>query len=181
MADFNYELLLETFGDTLEKISEDTGKQEENNIYLTASQKRIINFDKFTHSIAEEINPNNRPKSCDGLLKLNNNYYFIEFKNGRIRERQEGYEIREKILESILLFLEQINQTISYSRDNCYFVLVYNVNSAAKGSNKNGIDKIINKLDNRIHLDKYEKIYLKRTFVYTIDDFNKNFVQKHGL
>ena len=182
MAEFNYEVLLEAFGDTLEKLSEDTSKQsEKTNIYLTTSQKRVINFDKFTHSIAEKINPDNRPKSCDVLLEFNDNYYFIEFKNGRIREKHEGYEIREKILESILLFLEQINQTISYSRNKCNFILVYNIDSATKGNNQNGINKIANKLDNRIHLNKYEKIYLKRTFIYTIDEFNKNFIEKYGL
>lgn len=182
MADFNYDVLLETFGDTLEKLSEDTSKKnEKENIYLTTSQIRVIDFDKFTHSIAEKLNPNNRPKSCDVLLKFNENYYFIEFKNGRIREKHEGYEIREKILESILLFLEQINKTISYSRDKCNFILVYNKNCSCKGNNQNGINKIINKLDNLIHLNKYEKIYLKRSFVYTIEEFNKNFIEKFNL
>ena len=178
MPEFNYESLLETFGDTLEKLSEDTSKQsEEGNVYLTKSKTKVINFDNFSHSIAESINPNNRPASCDVLLKLNNYYYFIEFKNGRIDE-DEQYAIREKILESILVFLEQINQTISYSRNNCYFILVYNRNTVVK---RNGLERITNRIYNLIHLNKYEKMYLKRAFVYSIEDFNKFFIERYGL
>jgi len=88
----------------------------------------------------------------------------------------EAYEIREKILESLLLFLEQLDQTICYSRYHCYFILVYNSNSANKGKKQGCYEGIVNSLDKFTRLNKYEGIYLKRTFVYSIDEFNKCFV-----
>ena len=178
MIEFIYDVLLQTFGDTLEKLSEDTSKRSEaGNVYLTESKTKVINFDKFSHSIAENINPHDRPASCDVLLKLSENFYFIEFKNGSL-EKDEPYEIREKILESILVFLEQINKTISYSRNYCYFILVYNKKTALKRS---GLDKITNTLYKLVHLNKYEKMYIKKASVFSIEDFNKYFIDKYGL
>jgi hypothetical protein len=182
MPEFDYESILTVFGDTLEQISEDTSKKtKEESVYLTASKTRAVDLDRFTHSIIEELNPHNRPKSCDALLKLNGKeYYFIEFKNGRIEEI-EAYEIREKFLVSALLFLEQINETICYSRTNCYFILVCNTNIAKRGKKQEGKEKIKNSLFKLVNLRKYEDIFIKRAFVYSIGEFDKNFIRKHGF
>jgi hypothetical protein len=182
MLEFDYEKMLTEFGDTLEKLSEDTSKKtQEESVYLTASKERVVDFDRFTHSIIEELNPHNRPKSCDALLKLNRNeYYFIEFKNGRIKEI-EAYEIREKFLVSMMLFLEQINQTICYSRANCYFILVCNTNIANRGKKQEGKENIRNSLIKLINLRKYEDIFIKRAFVYTVGEFDEKFIRKYGF
>jgi len=182
MPDFDYNAILNEFGDTLENLSVDTSREHEiGKIYLTSSKYRAIGFDNFVHSLAEPMVPHNRPKSCDVLIKINDYYYFIEFKNGRIKEEPEGYEIREKVLESLLLFLNEVNQTISYSRNNCYFILVYNANSTGKKKKPKGLIQIENKIDSLTHLKKYETIYMKRIFIFSTDEFDKYFIKKHRL
>jgi hypothetical protein len=182
MPVFDYDAILNEFGDTLENLSVDTSREREIGIlYLTSSKQKAVGFDNYIHSIAEPLVPHNRPKSCDVLIKVNDNYYFIEFKNGRIREEPEGYEIREKVLESLLLFLDIIDQTISYSRQNCYFILVYNEDVIGKSKKPKGLIQIENKIDMLTHIKKYESIYMKRTYFFSKDEFEKYFIKKYCL
>jgi hypothetical protein len=182
MPNFDYNTILKEFGDTLENLSTDTSREhEKGKKYLTSSKHKAIGFDNYVHSIAEPLVPHNRPKSCDVLIKINNDYYFIEFKNGRIKEEPDGYEIREKVLESLLLFLGEIDQTISYSRKNCCFILVYNANATGNSKKPKGLIKIENKIDLLTHIKKYEIIYMKRTYIFSNAEFDKYFIKKHSL
>jgi hypothetical protein len=182
MSGFDYDIILSEFGDTLENLSVDTSRERETGrIYLTSSKYKAIGFDNYIHSLVESLVPHNRPKTCDVLIKINENYYFIEFKNGRIKEEPDGYEIREKMLESLLLFLNEIKKTINYSRNNCYFILVYNPEVASRVKKPKGLIQIENKIDNLTHLKKYETIYFKKTSILPINEFDKYFIKKYNL
>lgn len=89
---------------SLEKASED----DQNHVYMVHSQLKVCEFDK------------------DGC-------FFIEFKNGKITDGV-NYEINKKIYDSLFILFDlkymdsngSIVDTISYTRENMTYILVYN-------------------------------------------------------
>ncbi|WP_416487870.1 hypothetical protein [Brachyspira hyodysenteriae] len=69
----------------LKETSEDDSI--DNNIqYMTESTIEVIDFDKVATDYKEISGINNIPKSNDALYISNDCYYFIEFKNGRLKK-----------------------------------------------------------------------------------------------
>ena len=60
--------------------------------------------------------------SVDALLETDENIAFVEFKNGKVNNRN----IKDKIRDSLLLFCDLTKQTISDTRKNLDFIVVYN-------------------------------------------------------
>ncbi|OEJ14040.1 hypothetical protein BFL38_04715 [Brachyspira hampsonii] len=70
--------------DTLKNTSKDFSNK--NNIqYMTESKINVINFDKVVIEYKNKYCIENLTKSNDALYISNENYYFIEFKNGKLK------------------------------------------------------------------------------------------------
>jgi hypothetical protein len=176
MLDVIYQQMLTEFGDTLEKTSEDNGT------FMTASQKKVVNFDEFKSSVAAKYGVRNTPNSCDALyMHARNEWFLIEFKNGKLNQR-DIYQLRGKILQSLLLLTEKLKKTILFTRANLDFILVYNRNK--KHSARIHTGYCLNKLAKTkffpFGLDGLEKLYLKEVNVWTEEEFDTNFVEKYG-
>jgi hypothetical protein len=171
-----YAQMLDEFGDTFERTSE----SDSQSIFMTKSQKRAVNFDKFKDSVVKKHTPKNKPRSCDALYRHSENEWFlIEFKNGKIKKR----EIMEKIFESLLLLTEKLDKTIGFTRKNLTFILVYNEDISKEDETRRGLVKSIYKLTNSqffpFGFDDFEKIYFKEVYEWNKKEFDSNFVKKH--
>lgn len=165
--------------------------------YMTELEYEVINFDKVKDKYLRELTPCPCaiPLSNDALIKKDNEWIFIEFKNGVITNRENG-EIKMKLFESILMFLDVINKTIEYSRSHVTYILVFNeqeLNHSGVSSrfNKNeyleynqipsmgspSFAEIISNLDElagnlgraQFDLERYEKYIFKH--VYTVPKY----------
>jgi hypothetical protein len=184
IADIYHQMLSE-FGDTLEKTSEDSDERvnpKGRGVFMTSSQKRVVNFDKFKESIAAKYAVKNSPNSCDALyMHSENEWFLIEFKNGKIDEKKI-FQVRGKIFQSLLLFSEKLDKTICFTRNNLNFILVYNEEIA-----RIEIGKSLYKLSGDSEfspfglglLDGLQKLYFKEVFVWTKNEFDSKFVTKY--
>ena len=179
----------------------DTSYDPTHKEYMTESPVIAVNFDQAKNDYVEDLRLPESPKSCDALyFHHNGTYYLVEFKNGGI-DNLKCYEIKMKILDSLLILLDQMNKTVSFSRENLSYILVYNedcphtsrmynqVGSSRVsaipqlGSTSPGqvdISKIIsNKAGEhfiRFGLKRYESIYFKAVYTYTKKEFQDHFI-----
>lgn len=116
---------------SLEKASED----DQNHVYMVHSQLKVCEFDKVKEWYVSEKVPMAKPtpKSNDALYFDKDGCFFIEFKNGKITDGV-NYEINKKIYDSLFILFDlkymdsngSIVDTISYTRENMTYILVYN-------------------------------------------------------
>ena len=83
------------------------------------------------------------PKLVDAILQIGGKILFIEFKNGKIKDKQND-SIVIKILESLLMFCDIADCKISQVREVADLILVYNAekNPSHSKSFKNFADEI---------------------------------------
>jgi hypothetical protein len=176
-----YKQMLDEFGDTLEQSSEDDDEKinpKGRGVFMTSSQEKVVNFDKFKKSIAAKFSLNSSPNSCDALyMQSENEWFLIEFKNGKI-DKEKIFQIRGKIFQSLLLLTEKLDRTIRFTRENLSFILVYNENIA-----RIDIGKSLYKLAGNSNffpfgLEGLKKLYFKEVYVWNKKEFDSNFVKK---
>lgn len=107
--------------DSLQKISKDDsgGKIQ----YMTNCQVQMVDFDKVkTAYMNKNHMTEESAKSVDALYQSGENVYMIEFKNGDFSPS----EIKEKCLDSVLIFNSITGKQLEYDRKYLKFILVYN-------------------------------------------------------
>ena len=84
--------------------------------FMTESQLEAINFDTVKTKYANDLVLSEEcAASVDALLETDENIAFVEFKNGKVNNRN----IKDKIRDSLLLFCDLTKQTISDTRLYC--------------------------------------------------------------
>jgi hypothetical protein len=162
-------------------------------IYMTESTLSVVNFDSVKSEYIKDMGLSETPKSSDALFSdERNNYYFIEFKNGRI-DKAKIFEIRLKIFDSLLIFTDIIGKGIGFTRENMNYILVYNEDKNPLDENKGSdiqvsrsrdeiakhfIEKKAKKKYIRFNLERFEKLYFKGVFTLTEGAFENEFVSK---
>jgi hypothetical protein len=133
---------------------------------MTSSQERVVNFDKFKESIVAKYKVNNSPNSCDVLyMRSENEWFLIEFKNGKIDEKKI-FQIRGKIFQSLLLLTEKLDKTIHFTREKLNFILVYNEDIARIDIGKSLFRLAGNSKFFPFGLDGLQKLYFKEICVW---------------
>jgi hypothetical protein len=180
-----YAQMLDEFGDTFEQTSESDSQKDADgrSAFLTSSQKRAVNFDKFKDSIVRKHRPKSKPRSCDALYRHSENEWFlIEFKNGKV-EQKDISEIKEKIFGSLLLLTEKLDKTIGFTREKLTFILVYNEDKNRDIEARREVGKSMYKLANArffpFGFDDFKKIYFKKVYEWNKKEFDSDFVRKY--
>lgn len=164
---------------TLKETSADT-RDNTTTEYMVYSEMEVINFDivktKYMNSLSasEEC-----AKSCDALVQINNDIMFIEFKNGSMKHKNKN--VRDKAKDSLLIFGDITGKTLSYTRKNLVFVLVYNPKQNL--SERPSLDKIIDRINKkadtetiRFELEKLKGVYFRDVHTYTPEEFERNYL-----
>ena len=125
------------FKSTLKELSKDNT----NNEYMTESEEIAIDFDEVKRIYIKDICPQHQPDSNDVLKYIGDEFYFIEFKNGNMKNIKN---LNDKIFESLLMFSDITGKTISYTRIKGHYILVYNYENS-----KNFIRTLIEKRNER--------------------------------
>ena len=189
--------ILKNSTDTLKNISYDNINDE----YITNSQKVAIDFDKVKNLYNNKNNNSFELKSNDALYIVKNNiYYFIEFKNGDLKDYKNklSYTIKKdlqlKIYDSwfILSDIEYldgkkyISNMFSLSKNCILYILVYNSKKNGKliiheRFLNNGKQNLNGHKSRKIDLElfglaKFEKFLLKEVHIYDENEFETKFI-----
>lgn len=92
-----------------------------NQISMIESSQTVIDFDAVKNDYTKDFGLKKTPKSNDALIKRDDQFYFIEFKSGRVNK----HDIMKKIYDSLLILMDIIGEGITFTRGNVSFVLVY--------------------------------------------------------
>lgn len=108
----------------LKELSRDSSKSEPD-CYMTESAFMAINFDKVKTRYLNDLKLSEESaSSVDGILQNDNEIIFVEFKNGKMKN--EKSKVRDKIRDSLLIFCDITQSTISDIRKFGTFILVFN-------------------------------------------------------
>ncbi len=117
---------------TLAKTSVDTS--EGNPVQMTDSDLPAINFDDVKTEYTNKLGLSNQvAASCDALV-LGDKTYLIEFKNGKLAGLMKDVKIKMK--DSLLIYCDITKKTISDTRKDMEFILVYNADNAPHNNPK---------------------------------------------
>lgn len=177
---------------TLKETSLDDGSIEES--YMTDAGNPVIHFDKVKEAYVRNLNPKPQyePRSIDALYIGNGEKVsFIEFKNGKMSNSQI-YGVYQKIYESLLIFCDMTGENISFCRENAEFILVYNKeknreagrekeeNHIQTSESRAEIGRILSRKGKknfvRFGMEKFERLYFRKVFTYTEEEFEREFV-----
>lgn len=108
---------------TLKKTS--LNKPDKNSeIYMTHLELPAIDFDAVKKKYARKFKLKNGPKSNDALVQVGGTVFFIEFKDGNMKN--ERFDVVQKIYDSLLIYCDITKQTISDTRSYMVYIIVYN-------------------------------------------------------
>ncbi len=168
------ELNDDAFKTTLKETSKDDSDKN-NVVYMTNSSLIVTNFDlvktKYTNSL--KLSEENAA-SVDAFVPKGDNVYFIEFKNGKL-QASDKRNVRDKVRDSLLIYNDINNITITENRNSAIFILVYN-----EAKNKNKSDPVVNpvmKLANQekisFGMDRFKNLFFKEVHTYTEAQFEE--------
>lgn len=165
----------------MKEASIDTSEtRSENEKYMVDSEVNVINYDMFLEMFfRKESNFGSyKPASIDALCMVNDQWCFIEFKNGKISTSVKK-EISEKIGHSILTLLKHEQMKINDFCENSIFILVYNENInneiTSAPSKAFTIQHILSKANNtiiRFRLERFKTIYFKDVYTFSKKEFS---------
>ncbi|HEL2554452.1 TPA: hypothetical protein TZ318_000083 [Streptococcus suis] len=96
--------------------------------------KFVINFDSVKDEFCRNFGKRNHVfKSVDAIfINKGDKIILVEFKNNNVKEAN----IKEKLKDSLLIFTNLTNQDLSFCRENCEYIVVYNANYHAQYVNQ---------------------------------------------
>ncbi len=161
---------IKAFHDTLGNCSTDDEHEER----MSTSALQVINFDKVkTAYLNQRGFSEEKARSIDALVNGSDKItYLIEFKNGNVKNENKNIQI--KLRDSILMICDICHCSISNTRDNLAFVLVYNEERANLDVlTKRAINtaNLSGKAASFLQLDRVEGFIVKRVFVLTKETF----------
>ena len=174
----------------------DVSLDDQNNVSMVNSDKKVYNFDLFQTRYFHLFNQRKPLASLDALVENEDDWYFIEFKNGKY-DNKVGKSIKEKISPSLLTFLDVIGETLTFSRKNINFVLVYNAHKNKAYGNLMSKDEIQSSEERnkiKIHLkslsknksfclfglSRYKSVYFRDVFAYNELEFLR-FIEEKAI
>ncbi|MDD7761225.1 MAG: hypothetical protein PT956_01015 [Firmicutes bacterium] len=160
--------------------------------YMTESEYMAINFDKVKEAYVRTRGIYYHPKSSDAIVIDDNKITMIEFKNGVI-DRELTSEIREKMLNSVLIYCDLEDKSLGFTREHVDYILVYNYKKNPFDPNdkkyryqmnvyrdkiKKNIFKKANMRFKQFGLEIYEKYLFNNVLTYSMRDFHDYFTSR---
>lgn len=163
---------------TLKKASLD----EEHSHFMCESELEVVDFDEIPKEYARGREYPCVPKSNDVLyIDKNENWYFVEFKNGKI----DKSDIYRKLYDSIIMLMElNIIPDFDFLRTRTQYILVYNSDKYPYVPKSEALESIyshhLKQADSEkkmFDIWKLEKYLFKETHTYTKELFDERFIQ----
>lgn len=175
------------FWDNRESLKETSkDNSDPNDIqYMTSSETLVVNFDLVKRYYVNGLGlSEEKITSVDAIVPLENRILFVEFKNGKVNNRN----VKDKLRDSLLVFLDIIGENIDFSRSNIDLIVVYNLekNPLPKQDQKGQLqeapsrvsiaDYVMGKARKeliRFDLERYERLYFRNIHTYPKERFDE--------
>ena len=162
---------------TLRKCSYDAAHNE----YMTLSELPVINFDDVkTDYLNHRGYTEEKAHSVDAIVNGPDQLlYMIEFKNGDIKKERKSIQL--KVRDSILLICDICKRSISYTRKEVVFVLVYNEERSHLDWETKRMLRFVNCSGHSIpfmDLDKIEGFIVRKVHMLTVKQFEERLLPK---
>lgn len=170
------------------KTLRETSKDDSNILdiqYMTQSDAEAVDFDMVKRRYANALGlSEENAASVDAIIQLKDHVAFIEFKNGKVNNRN----IKDKARDSLLIFSDITGKNISYIREQTDFIVVYN---SEKNPMPNQIKKdrvqesasraaiadyFMSKAQKEFilfDLERYKKLYFREVHTYSKEKFEE--------
>lgn len=159
----------------------DCSYDSEHDEKMCASDLKVINFDDVkTAYLNNRGFSEEKSKSVDAIAcGEKNTVYLIEFKNGNIKHEKENIPI--KIRDSVLIICDICKCSITDTRKDIVFVLVYNEersNLPWETKRMIGTSVLSRRPINYLGLDKAEGFIVNRALMLTVKQFEDKILPK---
>lgn len=198
MIKISQHLLFNTNQSTLRSTSEDNSTGSE--CFMTQSDITVVSFDNVKKEYVRNLGLTEIPKSNDALvIDSDDKATFIEFKNGCIN-RNDVYDLRKKIYDSLLIFSDITGFGISKTRDNMDYILVYNKDknpnicsnetvelstNVQDSDSRDTIAKEFSKMAKtnfvKLGLEKFKKYCFSNVYTYTVQEFEEYYINTKSI
>lgn len=164
---------------SLKELSKDTSNQE----YMCESQLQVMNFDQMPKIYQQWLKCRTTPKSNDVLyITSNDMWYFIEFKNGRIKKA----DVHNKIYDSIIMLIDMaIIPDFQFAREHIIYILVYNQGKNSEIEQSTSRQEIYSFMCRQSGqnncfwgINQFEGYILKESHTYSCEEFQQNFIDQ---
>lgn len=160
--------------------------------HMTDCELEAIDFDLVKRKYANSLKLSDEvAASVDALLQIGEHIVFVEFKNGKVNNRN----IKDKARDSLLIFCDVAGKTISYMRERVDLIVVYNLeknplpNQIEKGRFQESPSRIVignyfaekaQKEYILFDLQRYERLYFREVHTYSKEEF-REYLRLKGL
>ena len=152
---------------------------------MTDSLLEVVDFDLVKRRYLNGLGMSeDRAASVDALVVKGDVIVFIEFKNGKVNNRN----VKDKIRDSLLIFNDITEKNLTYTRNKAELIVVYNEeknplpNQLRKEKMQETPSRIAiaehlfskaNQEFIRFDLERYENLYFKAVHTYSKDKFSE--------
>lgn len=168
------------------KMLKECSEDKKNSSFMVESEIKAIDFDDVKDKYCESWERNDLLRSNDALYRKSKNdeFYFIEFKNGNLKTRkgEKEFALLEKIYDSLFILRETGLRYIPYKYLKINYILVYNeeknpINNSNSKSARHlaGISK---KKFVRFGIDKFENYLFNQVDTVTEKEFEEQFLSR---
>ncbi len=179
--------IFEECKDTLRKTSkDDDGFSLLENQNFEKIDDVVINFDLVKQKFCNSNNTTEECfKSADALIYSNKSgkIQFVEFKNGKV----ENPNVKSKLKDSLLIFLEIADKRLEFSRENLDYILVYNPDKLKSKTESPAMDGFGNTLGQhakkeviKFGLGIYKGFCYKDVFTFSPKDFMSYYLNNYS-
>lgn len=181
----DYPILRERMAD-LKELSKDNSINE-TPCYLTESSIRAVDFDKVKTAYVNHLGLSEETAtSVDALAYVASHLALIEFKNGEMKS--EKRKVKDKIRDSLMILCDISGKTISDTRKNLDFILVYNQNKnplpnqfkkgiIQESPSRTSIGKYFSQKGGQEYilfdLERYKTLYFREVHTYSKEEFER--------
>ena len=179
----DYDLFRDNKGTLKELSKDDSGNQTSTPVYMTESNLLAVDFDEVKRLYTNaQGHSEDHAFSVDALSHTDTEVTFIEFKNGKVNNKN----VKDKIRDSLLMFCDITKTTLCDTRQYVDFILVYNEgrnplpNQVTRGfvqpsESRLSIAQTLAKLGKQefvgFDLERFKGLYFKNVHTYTQEQF----------
>lgn len=169
----------------------ETSLDDKNSYWMSSSDMPVVYFDAVKRDYCNRYGKSEEASaSVDAVFMHGESCCFVEFKHVDSLNGHQVNDIKRKLHDSLLIFLDMMKYDLEYSRDNIHFILVVtdkcirnHETDQINGKKSPSLNSMVESLEklSKTRLTLYglglqEKVFVNRVSTLSESDFNNMFI-----